>query len=304
MEVAKVVKPFGGFYISHVRDEGNGAIASFREVVEIGRRARLPVEISHIKLGTRSVWGHTAEVAAVFREAKRQRVDLSADLYPYDFWSSTIRVLVPDRDFFNREKVRRALEDNGGAANIILARYSPDPAWQGRSLADIARRAHLTPEDVYMQVVRETDGGRGQESVLGISMTEDDIRWFMRRPEVMFSTDGALQGAHPRGAGTYPRILGRYVREQKVIPLGEAVRKMTALPARRLGLRDRGQLRAGLAADVVVFDPAAVLDHSTIQNPTAPPDGIAYVFVNGQAVVEKGQTTAARPGRVLRRGRL
>jgi N-acyl-D-aspartate/D-glutamate deacylase len=139
------------------------------------------------------------------------------------------------------------------------------------------------------------------ENVLVTSMSEDDLRWFIAHPDIMFSSDGELHGTHPRGAGAFPRILGRYVRDEKVLPLAAAVHKMSGLPATRLGLKDRGRIAPGYVADLVVFDPAKVIDGSTVQNPEAPPLGIPDVMVAGQWVVRDGKPTGARPGRVLRR---
>ena len=159
-----------------------------------------------------------------------------------------------------------------------------------------------------MQMIRDTDpqthkGEEGMESILGISMQEEDIKGFYKDPRVMVSSDGAIDGGHPRGAGTYPRFLGRYVREFKVVPLEEGVRKMTSLPASVLGLKDRGRIAEGMKADMVLFNPDTVIDRSTIKDPTAAPEGILYVIVNGQMAVDKGVATTVRAGHVLRKGR-
>ena len=159
-------------------------------------------------------------------------------------------------------------------------------------------------------MIRETDPknrkpewGNDVEGILGISMQEEDIKGFYRDPRVMVSSDGAIDGGHPRGAGTYPRFLGRYVREYKVVSLEEGVRKMTSLPASVLGLKDRGHIAEGMKADLVLFNPDTVIDRSTIKDPTAAPEGIPYVIVNGQVAVDKGVATAARAGQVLRKER-
>jgi N-acyl-D-aspartate/D-glutamate deacylase len=152
-----------------------------------------------------------------------------------------------------------------------------------------------------MRIVRSTEGPEEHGvNVLGTSMSEDDVRWFIAHPEIMFSTDGALRGAHPRGAGSFPRILGHYVREQKLLPLTQAIHKMTGLPAAQLGLKDRGRIAPGYVADLVVFDPATVIDRSTVDDPLAPPLGIPAVMVSGEWVVRDGTVTGKRPGRVLR----
>ncbi|MDP9263775.1 MAG: D-aminoacylase [Acidobacteriota bacterium] len=305
VELAKVAHRYGGFYISHVRDEGNGVFDSFREAIEIGRRSGVPVEISHIKLATTPNW-HLArsQMPAIFRLARAQGVDLKADVYPYTFWQSELRVIVLDRDYFNPEKVAKAIAENGGAENLRLTRYQPDPALSNKTLKEFADHWQVTPAQAFMRIVRETmpgaDGKSREDDILGTSMVEDDLRWFLAHPRIMFCTDGEIRGKHPRSAGAFPRILGPYVRGQKVLPLAAAIHKMTALPAAQLGLTGRGRIAPGYWADLVLFDPAQVRDTSTVEDPDAPPDGIVGVMVAGQWVVDQGKITGARPGKVLR----
>ncbi len=306
VELSKVAATAGGFYISHVRDEAEHTFESFDEVLRIGREAHIPVEITHIKLGATSLWHQAAtRMPRYFADARRDHVDLKADVYPYTFWHSTIRVLIADRDYFNPEKVARALTENGGPGAIRISRYVPEPALAGKTLEEFAAAWHVTPVEAYMRVVKATSaevgGGEPLEDVNVTSMSEDDVRWFVAQPGIMFSSDGELHGSHPRGAGAFPRVLGRYVREQKVLPLAAAIHKMTGLSAQQLGLRDRGAIRAGLVADLVIFDPATVSDRSTIDRPEAPPVGIPQVMVAGEWVIDAGQVTHKHPGRVLRR---
>jgi N-acyl-D-amino-acid deacylase len=305
IDLAKVAAATKGFYISHVRDEASRTFDSYDEVLRIGREAQLPVEITHIKMGSTSVWHQAARrMPELFERARREGVDLKADVYPYTFWHSTIRVIVPDRDFFNPRKVEQAMVENGGAQNIRIVDYLPEPALAGKTLAEIATHWQVTPVEAYMRIVKATGGSDGPNeqdvNVLGTSMSEDDVRWFIAHPEIMFCTDGALHGAHPRGAGTYPKILGHYVREQKLLPLELAIHKMTGLPAAQLRLADRGRIAPGYVADLVVFDPATVIDRSTVEKPLEPPLGIPAVMVSGQWVVRDGVVTGKRPGRVLR----
>jgi N-acyl-D-amino-acid deacylase len=305
VELSKLAAATGGFYLSHVRDEANRTFEAFDEVLRIGREARIPVQITHIKLGSTPVWHQAAaRMPAYFEQARRERINLKADVYPYTFWHSTIRVIVPDRDYFNADKVARAIADNGGATAIRLARYAPEPALAGQTLEQVAATWQVTPVEAYMRIVKSTESEVGSdesmENVLVTSMSEDDLRWFIAHPDIMFSSDGELHGTHPRGAGAFPRVLGRYVREQKVLPLEAAIHKMSGLPASQLGLKDRGRIAAGYVADLVVFDPAVVIDQSTVENPEAPPLGIPDVMVAGQWVVRDGKVTGHRPGRVLR----
>lgn len=308
VELSKVAAAAGGFYISHVRDEADHVFDSFDEILRIGRDAHIPVEITHIKLGSTSMW-HLASsrVPAYFAAAKRDHVNLMADVYPYTYWHSTIRVIVPDRDFFNAEKVAKALADNGGAAAIRLAHYAPEPAMNGKTLEEIASAWRVTPVDAFMRIVRatsaEVDSGVEMEDIIATSMSEDDVSWFIAQPQIMFCSDGELHGAHPRGAGSFPRVLGHYVRELKVLPLAAAVHKMTGLPARQLGLTDRGRIAPGYVADLVLFDPAVIIDKSTIDDPEAAPLGIPGVMVSGEWVIDEGKVTGRHPGRVLTRNR-
>jgi len=305
VELAKVAAATGGFYISHVRDEANGVFDSYDELLRIGREAYLPVEITHIKLGSVPVWHRAAaRMPAYFDQARREHIDLRADVYPYTYWHSTIRVIVPDRDFFNPAKVANALEVNGGAEAIRLMRYSPEPAMAGHTLAEIAAAWGISPVEAYMRIVRatiaEVTSDVKMEDIIGTSMSEDDVRWFIARPEIMFCSDGELHGAHPRGAGAFPRILGHYVREEKVLRLELAINKMTGLPASKIGLRDRGRIAKGYVADLVLFDPAVVIDRATIEHPEAPPLGIPGVMVSGEWEVDGGRITGRHPGVVSR----
>ena len=309
VELSTVAAATGGFYISHVRDEGDHVFDSFDEILRIGREARIPVEITHIKLGSTPVWHlAAARMPAYFAAAQRDHVDLTADVYPYTYWHSTIRVIIPDRDFYNPAKVAAAIEDNGGAEAIRVVRYTPEPALAGKTLQQIAAAWHATPVEAFMRIVRATaaeiePGSPSLEEIIATSMSEDDVRWFIAQPAIMFCSDGELHGAHPRGAGTFPRILGHYVREEKVLTLEAAVHRMTELPALRLGLPDRGQVLPGYIADLVVFDPATVIDRSTIEHPEAAPAGIPAVMVAGEWVIDAGQSTGRHPGRVLRPGK-
>ena len=309
VEVAKTIKPYGGYYVSHVRDEGAHVLDSWRELMTIAERASIPGQISHIKFGSVSAWHEFPKYTELMKQADAKGLKITADCYPYNFWHSTLRVLVLSRRYDDLNEVKRGVDDNGGPENIILTAYLPDPSVVGKSLAQIAKGKNMDPYQLYMQMIRETDPSTHQwgenqevESILGISMQEEDIQGFYKDPRVMVSSDGAIDGAHPRGAGTYPRFLGRYVREFKVVPLEEGVRKMTSLPASVLGLKDRGRIGEGMKADLVLFDPDTVIDRSTMKDPTAAPEGIPYVIVNGQVAVDKGVATPARAGRVLRKG--
>jgi N-acyl-D-amino-acid deacylase len=293
--LASVASKYRGIYISHIRDEADKAFDAFRELIRISREARLPAQVSHIKLGTVGVWGRAREAVALIEKARRSGLDITADCYPYDAWSSTIRVLIPSGRHDDREDVARGLADVGGAKNITITSCRAHPEYEFKTMQEIADAQKVTPVDLYMQIVR--DGGAG---VVCHSMIEPDIRTFYQRPWVMVSSDGGIGSRHPRGAGTFPRVLGQFVREKHWFTLPEAIRKMTSLPAGRLGLSDRGLIRRGFKADLVLFDPAVVTDRATFQQPQMISAGINRVFVNGIEVWKEGKVTGDRPGKALR----
>jgi N-acyl-D-amino-acid deacylase len=301
IELSKIAGAAGGFYISHVRDEGNEVFTSFQELLRIGKEGHLPAEITHIKLATPSVWHKTSQVRELFEQARKQGIDLQADVYPYTFWHSNVRVILLDRDYESREKVAKALADNGGPDRIRFTSYAPDPSVVGKTLTEIAKAWQMAPVDAYVKIIKETYPPPKEEAeIMGESMIEDDVRWFIAQPQIMFCSDGELHGLHPRGAGSFPRILGHYVREEKALPLELAIHKMTELPTHQLGLKDRGKIAPGFIADLVIFDPATVLDGSSVGNAEAPPRGIPEVIVSGTFVVDAGKVTTAHPGKVLR----
>lgn len=293
--LAKAAAAYGGIYISHIRDEADKSFEALAEAIQIGREARIPVQISHIKLGTLKVWGKASQVAQLISKARSRGQDVTADCYPYDAWSSTIRVLIPSGRHDDPVDVARGLTDVGGPANITIVSCRAHPDYEFKTMDEISKRDQISPVELYMKIVR--DGGAG---VVCHSMMEPDIRTFYRQPWVMVSSDGGIGGRHPRGAGTYPRVLGRFVREQRWLTLPEAIRKMTSLPASRFKLADRGLIRAGFKADVVLFDPLRIIDRATFKEPQLVADGVKRVFVNGQEVWADGSVTKARPGVPLR----
>ena len=293
-ELAKVAARYGGIYMSHIRDEADKAFEAFREAIAIGERARVPVEISHIKLGTVGVWHKAAQAIALIDAARARGVDVTADAYPYNAWSSTITVLVPDKRYDYPPSVEKALADVGGAQNVLIVRHAAHPEYEFRTLDAVARDRQITPVDLFIQIVK--DGGAG---VVCTSMIDEDIRAFYQQRWVMVGSDGGIAARHPRGAGTFPKVLGRYVREQHWLTLPDAVRKMTGAPAKRLKLRDRGTIEKGRVADVVLFDPRTVVDRSTFSDPSALPSGVEKVFVSGELVWDGGKPAGGRSGQVI-----
>lgn len=294
--LASVAARHGGIYISHIRDEADHTLEAIAEAIRISREARLPAQISHIKVATVAVWGRSGEVISLIRKARARGQDITADCYPYDAWNSTIRVLIPSGQHDNPTDVARGLADVGGPSNITIVSCRAHPDYEFKTLAQISASEGINPVDLYMKIVR--DGGA---SIVCRSMKESDIRNFYQQPWVMVSSDGGIGSRHPRGAGSYPRVLGRLVRQQHWLPLPEAIRKMTSLPASRLRLRDRGLVRQHLKADLVLFDPVQVVDRSTFENPGLISEGINRVFVNGVEVWRDGKTTGQKPGKAIRK---
>jgi N-acyl-D-amino-acid deacylase len=296
IELARVAAAYGGLYMTHMRDEEEGMLNALREAIRIGREARLPVQISHIKMGNRNVWNKAPEAIRLIERERRTGFDITADCYPYTAWASTITVLVPSRRHDDREAVDKGLANVGGADKVLITSCRAHPDYEGRTLAEIAETQQTTAADIYMQIVK--DGGAG---VVCSSMNEADVRAFYLQKWVMVSSDGGIGSRHPRGAGTFTRVLGRFVRENHWLRLEEAIRKMSALPARRLGLRDRGLIAKGMKADLVLFDASRVIDRSTFKEPLLLSEGIEMVFVNGAMVWQNAKPTGELPGRVLRK---
>lgn len=293
--LAKAAAKHHGIYMTHMRDEEEGMVDALREAIRIGREAKLPVQISHIKMGNRNVWGKSAEAIALIEETRRSGFDITADAYPYTAWASTITVLVPSRKHEDRAEIEDGLSDVGGADKVLVTSCSAHRDYEGKTLEQIATINKTTPVDVYIQIVK--DGGA---SVVCNSMNEADVKAFYQQPWVMASSDGGIGSRHPRGTGTFSRVLGRFVRENKWFSLEEAVRKMSAMPAARLRLKDRGLIKKGMRADLVLFDADKVIDRATFAEPQVFSDGIKTVFVNGVRVWDGGKITNNLPGMILR----
>jgi len=306
VELARVAAAAGGRYISHVRSEDRDFWAAIDEILAIGREAKLPVQISHVKLAMRALWGEAPRLLALLDAARRSGIDVTADIYPYLYWHAGLTVLFPERNFESLEAAEFALREVVPPEGLILARYLPEPSYAGKTLAAIAQERGEPPARTLIELIRmaellKAQGREGVENIIATSMVEGDLEQLAAWPETNFCTDGQLDGRHPRGYGSYPRVLGRYVRERKVFTLEAAIRKMTALAADHVGLRDRGRLVPGAFADLVLFDPATVADRATTDEPHALATGIERVWVNGAVVYAAGRTTGARPGSVLRR---
>jgi len=287
VELSKAAARHRGFYMTHIRDEADRAFEAFKEAIDIGEQAHIPVQISHIKLGTVGVWHRSADVVNMIAAARTRGVDVTADCYPYDAWHSTITVLVPDKQYDNPASVKKALDDVGGAQNVTIDRDEAHPEFEFKTLDAIAKDRGTTPVDLFIQIVK--DGGA---SVIGKSMVEDDIRRFYTQPWVMVASDGGIGLRHPRSAGTFPRVLAKFVREQHWLSLEEAIRKMTSAPAARLGLADRGTIAVGKTADLVLFDPDTIVDRATFKDPFVLATGVKKVFLAGATVWDSDKPAA------------
>lgn len=294
--LSRAAAKYRGVYMTHMRDEEEGMVDAVREAIRIGREARLPVQISHIKMGNRNVWGKSAEAITLVNETRKSGFDITADAYPYTAWASTITVLVSSRKHDDRKEIEDGLSDVGGADKVLITSHAANRSYEMKTMAEIATSQNISPIDLYIEIVN--NGGAG---VVCNSMNEADVKAFYMQPWVMASSDGGIGSRHPRGTGTFTRVLGRFVRENKWFSLEEAVRKMSAMPAARLGLKDRGLIKKGMKADLVLFDAATVIDRATFAEPQLFSEGVKTVFVNGERVWDKGKATGNLPGAILRR---
>ena len=294
--MSRVAAKHGGFYISHIRDEADKSMDAIREAIAIGEKAKIPVQITHIKLGTVGVWGKAGEVVSMIDAARKRGVDVTADVYPYLAWSSNLKVLVPDKQWTNPASVKEALDDVGGGENVQITRLPKFPQYVGKRLDEAAKLEGLTEVDMYIKIVQDDDAG-----VIGHTMIADDMKVFVQQPWAMIASDGGINTSHPRGAGTFPRVLGRFVRDEQWLSLPDAIKKMTSMPAARLNLQDRGTIAVGKRADLMLFDPATIVDRSTFEQPRLRPRGIYRVFVNGRPVWTGDSPENERPGVVLAR---
>lgn len=332
--LAGVAAGYGGVYLTHQRSEGNRIFESLEEVFTIAEKAKIPAEIWHLKTAYKANWGKMSEVLARIEAARARGLDITANQYPYIRASNGLDACLPLwvreggvdkmlarlKDPAQRERIKKEMEDptvsawenqwygSGGGEGVLVVSVLDDnlKKFEGRNLSEIGRMLSKDPRDAVMDLVI---AARAQVSCVLSIMSEDDVKTALKHPLVSIDTDSEARAedgplseskSHPRAWGTFARILGKYVREEKLLTLEEAVRKMTSRPASRVGLGDRGILRPGMKADIVVFDPEAIRDVSTFEDPNHYSVGMKYVLVNGRAVIAEGKITAERPGRALR----
>jgi N-acyl-D-amino-acid deacylase len=296
----------GGRYISHIRSEDRHFWEALEELLEIGRQTRMPVQVSHLKLAMKSLWGSAGELLRLLEDARGEGIDVTADVYPYTFWQSTMTVLFPERDFDNRESAAFALEELAPPDGIWIARFDADPTYVGMTLTEIAELRDTDPVTTYLDLLAEAEAAASDpdnwgESIIATSMDEADIADLIAWPNTNICSDGGLAGHHPRGFGAFTRVLKQYVREEERLSWEQAIHKMTGLAASHMGLQNRGTLQAGAWADLVLLDPDLVSDRATPDDPQAVSSGIEKVWVNGELAWDGGEITGARPGKALRR---
>ncbi len=299
LALAKVAGDAGGRYISHVRSEDRWFWESIDEVIAIGRTHNMPVQISHIKLGMLDLWGQVGKAIAVLDQARASGVHLTADIYPYTYWQSNLGVFFPTRNFSDREEATFVLEHVTRAEEIIFSSFSRQPEYTGKTLAQVAVLRGTSNVQTLLDLLAEP-GGSGA-GIVARGMADSDVERLIQWPFANVCSDGQSTGLHPRGFGSFPRVLGPFVRDRKLFPVEEAVRKMTSLAAANVGLLNRGRLAAGHFADLVLFDPATVADRSDFGRAQAQAVGIHTVWVNGQIVFQDSKTTGTFSGRPIRR---
>jgi N-acyl-D-amino-acid deacylase len=294
-----------------MRNEEEGVFDAVHELLTIGEKAHLPVEVSHMKLAMKELWGQSTRLIAMLDSARAAGIQVTADVYPYTAWHSDLTVNFPKRDFNDTTYSRYVLREIVPADGLILTSFAPHPDYVGQTLAQIALARKADPAVTLLNLIHESQqyaeahhlhvDDDSVQGVIGASMSEGDVDRIVQWPYTSFCTDGALDSRHPRGIGSYPRILGRFVREQHVLTLPEAIRKATSLAAANVGIANRGTIAPGNYADLVLFDPATVIDRATYTEPHLVSTGIERVWVNGPVVWVNAQTMTNRPGRVVRR---
>jgi len=330
VELCKVVARYGGIYASHIRGEGESLIAAVKEAIEIGGKSGVPVEISHHKAAGRANWGKVKRTLKLIDEARSRGVDVTCDVYPYlagstgldsvlppHYWEGGVDRLVERlKDPETRRRLRREMVKGGkgwssmlkasGWGAIMISYCHGHREYEGKAISELARLNGSNPFDFVFDLLIEEKASVG---IVVFMMREEDLRAVLKHPASMIGSDSSATAPygvlskgkpHPRTYGTFPRVLGEYVRRRSLLTLEEAVRKMTSLPAQKLKLRDRGLIREGFWADITVFDRGAVMDKATYSMPHRYPAGIEHVIVNGKMVIDHGEHTGALPGQVLR----
>lgn len=317
--LAKVAAKFQGLYASHIRNENSEVFQAIEEILEIARRAGIRIHISHIKVSGRNVWGKAPDVIGMIRRARKEGIEVTADQYPYTASSTSLGAsVIPARyregsakDLIKRldddeigpkmrKAIEQAIEAHLSGKTLKIASYTKNPAWQGKDLYAIAQAEKKSTLDVVLDITRN-----GGAQIVNFGMDDADVRLFMKEPYFATASDGSSMlpsktVPHPRSYGTFPRKIGRFALEDNVISVEQAIRSACGLPADILKLPERGYLKAGFFADIVVFDPKTYRDKATYDVPHQYATGVRYLIVNGRLAIDDGKATDALPGRVLR----
>jgi N-acyl-D-aspartate/D-glutamate deacylase len=333
IELAKIAKRYGGIYSTHIRDEGERVFESIDEAIRIGKGANIAVDIIHMKIAHKALWGRGSEIVAMVQKARDAGYNIQANVYPYTAGQNNLSSIVPPwahdggrekmlerlKDPSARKRMREevinglpnwynhylATGDGWGGILLVSLQHERNKPFQGKRMADLIRARGGNPADVLFDVLIEENGS---VPAVFFHHFEADMQLVMKQPWTSIGSDGSAVSPdgptgrshpHPRYYGTFPRVLGRYVRELKVLSLPEAVRKMSSMNADKIGIKDRGRLAVGMAADVTIFDQERVIDRATFENPHQFPAGVTHVIVNGVVTVDAGQHTGATAGRVL-----
>jgi N-acyl-D-aspartate/D-glutamate deacylase len=333
IEMAKVVKHYGGIYSSHIRDEGEGVFRSVEEAIAVGRGAQVPVDIIHLKIAHKKLWGRMNEVVALIEKARGEGLNVQANVYPYTAGQNDLSAIIPPwahdggpqkmlerlRDKALRDRMRKeilartpgwynhylAVGDGWAGMLLVSLKNERNKPFQGKRMSELIAARGGDPVEVLFDVLLEENGS---VPTVYFHHSETDMQLAMKQPWTSIGSDGSAvsvegptgrQHPHPRYYGTFPRVLGRYAREQNVIPLAEAVKKMTSMNADKIGIKDRGRIREGNWADITIFDPMRVADQATFEKPQQYPVGIPYVIVNGAVTLDNGHHTGALAGRVV-----
>jgi len=309
IELARVAARFGGRYASHVRDEDDLFSDAVQEILRIAREANLPVHISHIKLADRDFWGTSDSLLRTLNDARAEGINVTADIYPYQRWESHLGVLFPKQDFSDEGVAQFTFAHTASPEDIVVSYFAPNPEFNGLSVAEIAAITESDPVSTLLDLAQAADdyaadtGQRGS-SIIAKGMDEGDVAALMQWEFTNICSDGDHGGGHPRGYGAFPRVLARFVRELGMLSLEDAIYKMTGLSATTLGIKDRGRIREGYYADLVLFDPDKIEDKATMQNPTALSIGVEKVWVNGVLAFDNHEPTLVYPGRSVSRSDL
>jgi N-acyl-D-amino-acid deacylase len=308
LQLAQVAADAHTSYISHIRSEDVTMADALDEIIQIGKITKMPVQISHIKLAKKSDWNNASKILTQLEKARGEGVQITADVYPYTFWNSTLRVLFPARDYTNMASAQLAVTQLFDPTESYIVQYAPHPSYVGKTLSAIAIERKESDAQTLINLVaiaadfkEKNPGYKGSiEAIAAKSMNETDVAKFIAWPFAVICSDGNA-GGHPRGYGSFTRVLGKYVREENVIDLPTAIHKMTGQTAEYLGIKDRGLIAVGKKADMVLFNPSTVKDNAAILNSKALSTGIEMVWVNGVLIYKNQMATGKHPGVLVRR---